>query len=329
MRGLVLAAGLGTRLRPLTDTIPKPLLPVIARPLIEHAFSLLHSAGILDIAVNTHHLPQLFDDLLRDGTCFSQRVTISHEMPEVLGTGGAIKKLRSFLEKSDPLIVTNGDTMSRPDLAAAVEAHRKSGAIATMILRRDERAVRFGAVEADETGVVVDIAGLLKKKGSASGLFIGTHVISPEIFRHMPEENIFCIIRQVYVPLIKTSSGAVRGHFTDAPFFDLGTPRDYAETQFELMRSLRGTFPHAFIGLAEKGESVFLSPSARIHPDAVLVGPCAVCADAIIEAGARIGPDAVIGAGAKIGMNSRVRQSVVLPGSVIEMETLSRLIHIH
>ncbi|MCZ7586929.1 MAG: nucleotidyltransferase family protein [Deltaproteobacteria bacterium] len=203
MRGLVLAAGLGTRLRPLTDDVPKPLLPVVARPMIEHALALLYSAGLLDVAVNAHHRADLVADYFRYGSCFWQRVTMSREEPDVLGTGGAIKRLHAWLEGSDPFVVTNGDTISKPDLNVALDAHKKSGALATMILRRDERAERYGVVATDADGAVVDVAGLAGKSGSDGGLFIGTSILSSAIFNHMPDEDIFCVIRKVYAPLLR------------------------------------------------------------------------------------------------------------------------------
>jgi NDP-sugar pyrophosphorylase family protein len=248
MRALILAAGFGTRLRPLTERTPKPLLPVVNRPLIEHALKSLHDVGIDDVAVNAHHLAGQIESFFQNGSVFGQRINVVREEPDILGTGGAIKNLRSFLFASNPFLVLNGDTMSAPNLQAAIDAHARSGAVATMILKRDERMSRFGAVEVDDEGRVVDIARLIGAPGLDRGLFIGAHVLSPTLFDHMPPENSFCIIRRVYIPMILEAPGAVRSVFDDAPFFDLGTPDDYNTTQSLLHRdpSLRKTFSHAF-----------------------------------------------------------------------------------
>lgn len=312
-RALVLAAGHGARLRPISEKTPKPLVPLIARPMIEHAFKALSAAGIEDLAVNAHHRPEAMSAALRGGSVFGQRVTLSLESPRLLGTGGAIKRLKPFLSVSDPFVVCNGDTLSRPDIEAAIRAHDDSGALATMVLIRDPRATRFGAVAVDREGAVVDIAGRLGVGGVEEGLFIGTHVISPEIFSFMPEEDTFCVNLHVYLPLIRRSPGRVRAVFCETPFFDLGTPEDFLGAHARLLRTTPCPFPHAFFGLVEKPQGVFVSPGARLHPKARLVGPCAVCEDAVVEAGAVVGPEAVVGAKARVGAKACVERTVLLP----------------
>ena len=327
VRAMVLAAGLGTRLRPITEQIPKPLVPVIAKPLIEQAFANLAEAGIGEVIVNTHHLGDAMRRWLRNGPVFGHRTTVSEEKESLLGTGGGIKKAKWFLAKSDPFVVLNGDTLSRPDLRAAIETHRASGALATLVLRDDPRAARYGTVSADESGRVVDIAGRVGPPGSRGGVFIGAHVISSEIFRHMPDADAFCIVNDVYVPLLRAGEERIRAVFTTRPFFDLGTVEDFAEAQFDLMREGLKDFPHLFAGLVQKRRHVFVAASVKIPRSAAVVGPAAICAGATIGENAQIGPNAVIGPGAAIDGEARVTRSIVWPGARGEAgETLANVV---
>ncbi len=327
MRAMVLAAGLGTRLRPITERIPKPLVPVIAKPLIEQAFANLAEAGITEVVVNTHHLSGDMRRWLRDGPIFGHRVTVSEEKDALLGTGGGIKKAKWFLAKSDPFVVLNGDTLSRPDLRAAIETHRASGALATLVLREDPRAARYGVVSADESGRVVDIAGRVGAPGPRGGVFIGAHVIAPEIFEHMPASDAFCIVNDVYVPRLRAGDERIRAIFTTRPFFDLGTVEDFAEAQFDLMREGLKDFPHLFAGLVQKRRHVYYAASASVASDSAIVGPAAICAHAKVGERTQIGPNAVIGDGATIGDGARVTRSIVWPGARVEPgETLTNVV---
>ncbi|MCC6157504.1 MAG: NDP-sugar synthase [Deltaproteobacteria bacterium] len=327
VRAMVLAAGLGTRLRPITEQIPKPLAPVIAKPLIEQAFANLAEAGISEVIVNTHHLRETMRRWLRDGPIFGHRVTVSEEKETLLGTGGGIKKAKWFLAKSDPFVVLNGDTLSRPDLRAALESHRVSGALATLVLREDPRAARYGMVSADESGRVVDIAGRAGAPGPRGGVFIGAHVVSPEIFDHMPSSDAFCIVNDVYVPLLRAGDERIRAIFTTRPFFDLGTVEDFAEAQFDLMREGLKDFPHLYSGLVQKKRHVYVAASVKISRSAAVVGPAAICAGVNIGENAQIGPNAVIGAGVTIGDGARVTRSIIWPGARVNTdETLANVV---
>ncbi|MCB9477974.1 MAG: NDP-sugar synthase [Deltaproteobacteria bacterium] len=313
MRALVLAAGLGTRLRPLTENLPKPLMPLLGRRLIDGAFATLAAANIDDIAVNAHHQADTLHAALADGTPFGQSVRVVDE-PTILGTGGAIKNLRDFLGASDLFVVLNGDTLSRPDLAGAIERHRASGAMATLVLKRDPRSERYGAVEVDADGGVVDLAGLVGATGVDRGLFIGAQIVSPTIFEHMPSDDVFCVVRQVYRPLVETHPGRVRAVFTDGPFEDLGTPDDYAAAQFRLLAEGPAHFAEFFEDLLCVDDGFWQGDDADVSNEAMIATPVFFGAGAIVEGSAHIGPNAVVGAGAIVGDGATVRNAIVMPG---------------
>src|SRR5438309_12124843 len=157
MKAMVLAAALGTRLRPLTETLPKPLLPVAGRPILEWNLLLLKRHGITEVIINLHHLGDQIVRALGDGARFGLRLAYSHE-PMLQGTSGGIKQAAPFL-KDGPFLVLNGDTLSECDLTALIAAHRVSGALATLAVRDDPEAATWGPVTLDAQGRILQING--------------------------------------------------------------------------------------------------------------------------------------------------------------------------
>ena len=157
MKAMILAAGLGTRLRPLTDTIPKPLLPVEGLPLIVWNLLLLRAGGIREVIINLHYLGSMIEEALGDGSRWDMRITYSHEA-ELLGTGGGLKAAEWFFD-GQPFLVMNGDTLIDLDLQAFLDFHDVQGGVATLVLRDDPQAAQWGAVETDAQGHILRIIG--------------------------------------------------------------------------------------------------------------------------------------------------------------------------
>lgn len=224
MKAMILAAGSGTRLRPLTALRPKPLFPVYSVPLLAVTLNQLVAAGVRDIMVNSHHLSRQITDFL-DGIAHPG-LAISHSYePELLGTGGAIKKVESFWE-DQPFMVVNGDILHTVDLADACRAHHENGSLATLVLHDHPR---FNQVEVDEAGTVVGIRQKRvreTKSGTAMLAFTGIHVISPRILDDIPADRSVDII-DVY--LSRAARGMdIRGHRAAGHYWrDIGTPEDY------------------------------------------------------------------------------------------------------
>src|SRR5512137_1319441 len=226
MRAMILAAGLGTRLRPLTEHTPKPALPVVDVPNIVRTIAHLRRSGITEIVVNLHHCPEVLRALLGDGAAFGVSIAYSEERPEILGTGGGIRRARALLGDRT-FCVVNGDALFAPDLAAALAAHRSSGAIATMIVRRDADAERLGPVGLDGGNRVRRLIDAGKERtGLEVYMFTGVHVLEPEIFALLPESG--CIVRGAYMPLV-LRLGPIGAHVESGTFCDLGTPRTYLD----------------------------------------------------------------------------------------------------
>lgn len=205
MKAMVLAAGFGTRLRPLTDHTPKPLLPVGGRPMIEYNLLLLKKYGITDIIINLHHHGDQIIKVLGDGARLGLSITYSMEKGEPLGTGGGIKKAAAFLHDAT-FIVINGDILIDIDLAKLISFHLEKKAEATLVLRACDDFSKFGAIEMDENGQIQNILGKLtpKRRPTQKLMFTGLHVIEPQVLNIIPENIPYFSIIDTYVDLLRT-----------------------------------------------------------------------------------------------------------------------------
>ena len=227
MKAIILAAGFGHRLRPLTDTIPKPLLPLEEKPLISHTINLLKRHGFLNIVINLHHLGDKIESCLGDGSHLGVRIHYSRE-DVILGTGGGIRRARPLLE-GGPFLVINGDILVDINLRELFEFHQKIGGAATMVLRDDPLKEGYGAVKVDENGRVRDILGRVKAKGKLKKmLFTGIQILEEDIFDCIPETFPSSLTEDAYPELILRGKTVYmwehRGYF-----IDMGTHAGYKQ----------------------------------------------------------------------------------------------------
>lgn len=233
-RAMVLAAGFGTRLAPLTHTTPKPLLPVAGVPFLEHGLALLRAGGIREVVVNLHHLGDQIERHVGDGARFGLSVRYSREAT-ILDTGGGIKHAEPLLA-GEPFVVVNGDSLLEAPLAELLDFHRARGAIATLALRADPDAARYGLVEIDADARVRRIVGRPPDAGG-SGLrgfmFPGLHVLEPAVFAHMAPGAAFSITRTTY-PALLARGLPIAGWVTPARWINIDTPAALAAADREL-----------------------------------------------------------------------------------------------
>ena len=232
MKAMVLAAGLGIRLRPLTESVPKPLLPVGPYPLLVWNLLLLRRHGVEQVMINLHYLGEQIRQELGDGSDWGMHLSYSHE-PVLLGTGGGIKRVGDFFDDG-PFLVLNGDTIADLDLSQLVACHRKKEALATMALRGDADVEHWGVVETDKDDRVLRICG----KGCAAikddvppcrRMFAGVHVLDPRMLRHVPHGGCSSII-DAYVWWLERGA-MVGGYVFSGYWSDVGTPERYAQVQ--------------------------------------------------------------------------------------------------
>jgi NDP-sugar pyrophosphorylase family protein len=228
---MILAAGFGTRLRPLTNTIPKPLLPVAGRPLVLWNLLLLRQHGVREVVLNLHHLGHLIEKELGDGSRWGMRVTYSPE-PVILGTGGGLKQAEPLF-KGEAFLVMNGDTLLDLDVGALIRFHHERRALATMVVRDDPDVDAWGALELDHDHAIARINGQGRPPAGPSikRMFAGVHVMHPRLLADVAAGKVSSII-DPYVRAIQRGEPVVgftmRGYWSD-----VGTPERYAQAQRE------------------------------------------------------------------------------------------------
>jgi mannose-1-phosphate guanylyltransferase len=319
MKAMVLCAGFGTRLRPLTDILPKPLVPLCGVPLLRYNFALLKNAGVREIVINTHHLGKAMEE---GASAIAQELSIalhvSREQKHILGTGGGVRRAQALLGPGT-FFLLNGDMIFDVDLSAALAAHRQAKAAATMVLAPYPRGATYAAVEVDAEDNVRRIAG----RGAAPDPslrkmhFTGVHVLEPEVIARLPGEGESDINRTAYVRLIHDGA-KVHGFAQNGYWGDLGAPRSLLRAHLDV---LEGRVPLArfrpdadpFAGCEERAPGVHVHPAAALAGS--LVGPVLIQEGARIEAGATVGPGAAIGSNARIDAGARIERAVVLAGT--------------
>jgi NDP-sugar pyrophosphorylase family protein len=237
MKAMILAAGFGTRLRPLTNVMPKPLLPVAGTPLIVWNLLLLKRHRFQEVVINLHHLGPMIEQALGDGTRFGLRIQYSHEAV-ILGTGGGIKQVEAFFS-GEPFLILNGDTLFELDLDALIAFHRERDAAATLVLREDPEAARWGVVEIGPDGHVVTITGKgLSTDGqpTAPRMFAGIHILHPRLLGAVPHGKESSII-EAYVRGLHEGERII-GYDLTGYWSDVGTPERYAQVERDVTAGL-------------------------------------------------------------------------------------------
>jgi len=260
---MILAAGLGTRLAPLTDNRPKPLVPVGNRAIIDHTIFWLKAHGVREIIVNAHHHPNQLRNHLDGGRPFGVTIHISEER-EILGTGGGIQKTRWFWDR-EPFVVVNGDILTNIDLGAAYEAHQKRDDLVTLLLHD------FAPFNQIKINNCHDILAINPAPERGRLAFTGIHIMKPEVLDHIPPGRFSCIL-ETYRSLIQAGR-PLRGHVVQDHYWrDAGTIESYIEANREVLN----------------GTPFLLGQKCRVH-DHALLKDWAVLGDGIcVEKGAEI-----------------------------------------
>jgi NDP-sugar pyrophosphorylase family protein len=228
MKAMILAAGEGMRLRPITETVPKALVEVGGRPLIDYALDTVRRAGLTEVVINLHHLGDLIRDHVGDGSAHGLRALYSAEDP-LLGSGGGIVHARSLL--GDATFVTlNADTIVDVDLEAIATYHRDKGAMATMVLREDPRMADFGLIRTDAGGRIrrfLDHTGPGAPADDVLEAFMysGVQVLDPGVFRYMPGQGAFSITAVTY-PDMLAADEPLYGYPFKGRWITVGTPAE-------------------------------------------------------------------------------------------------------
>lgn len=296
MRAIVLSAGYGTRLWPLTEDRTKPALPILGKPLVGYVAEYLAGYGIDEIVVNLHHRPESVRRALGDGSRFGVKLHYVEE-PVILGTSGALDNTREFFEH-ETFVVVNGKIITDIDLNAAIETHRRMNALATLVLLPNVRRERFSVIET-EAGRVTRFGRMPVDEGPVPLMFTGIHIMEPRIFEYIPRGVFSDSVTDVY-PKAMANGEIIAAHVASGKWRELSTLKRYLDISVELLQ--------------EEGKSLIAGANATISGT---VTESVLWDDVEVGAGARINR-AVLADKVRIGANEVVENAIVVPRHLVE-----------
>jgi mannose-1-phosphate guanylyltransferase len=306
VQALVLAGGEGTRLRPLTSTVPKPVVPLVDRPFIAYMLGWLARHGVDDVVLSCGYLAAGVRNVLGDGSAFGLRLRYVEE-PEPLGTGGAVKYAEALLD--DRFLVLNGDVLSDADLTVQVDRHAQSGARATLALMAVADPSGYGLVRTAPDG---EVTGFLEKPSAdqidTNLVSAGAYVLERDVLELMPLEGPCSIERDVFPALIGAGLYAWEA---EGYWLDIGTPARYLQATFDILEG------EVRSDVRERLGDGYLAIARGAHNDGRVIPPALVERGCRIGAGARVGARVVLGPGVTVGDGTRIEEAVVLGGAEI------------
>ncbi len=311
MKAMVLAAGLGLRMRPLTLMRAKPVLPVLDRPLLQFTLERLAKAGVRDVVVNLHHLPDSVIDAVGTGRGLGLRIHYSFER-EILGTGGGPRAARDFFGR-EPFLLVNGDVYFDFELRALVARHSASGALATLALRAQPDTGAYSSVVTDRRGRILSIGGRPRPGEGTVSMFAGVHVLGAQLLDRLPPGPSDSV-RDLYVPLLREGAHLAGVRCTGA-WYDFGRPALYRDAQLRMLRGRgRGQIllgSRARIAAAAVVRRSVLGAGSRVAR-AARVGRSVLWPDAAVEHGARVA-GSIVTSGGVVRTGERAEDVIVLP----------------
>jgi mannose-1-phosphate guanylyltransferase len=312
---MILAAGFGSRLGDLGRARPKPMLPVLGVPLVRWAVRYLRHYGIREIVVNLHHLGEQIEAELGDGRRDGVAIAYSREQGHILGTGGGLRHARHLFDDGAdlPLVVMNAKVLVDLDLQAVLASHRESRAEATMVVRPDPDAARWGSQELAHDARIVRLLGRAPVAAapdpvSEPMMFTGIHLVTPRFLDRIPPHGEQCVIRTAYQSLFDEGQG-LQGFVTREYWWEHSTAQRYLQGVCNALDG-RVSLPYA------PGPVLGVSDDAVIEPGAIVTSPVWIGAGVHVESGARVGPHAQLGPGTRARADARIERAVVWGGEV-------------
>lgn len=304
MKAIIMAGGEGSRLRPLTCDLPKPMVPIMNKPVLEHTIDLLKQYGITEIGITLMYHPQLIKDHFGNGKNLG--VNISYFIEEIpLGTAGGIKNAQDFLDQ--PFIVISGDSVTNLNIAEAVDFHNKNKSMATLVLTKVDVPLEYGVVLTNENGAVT---GFLEKP-SWGELFsdtvnTGTYILEPEILNYIQSNKSTDFSRDIF-PLLLSMEKRIYGYIMSDYWCDIGDIRSYVKSQYDILDNKLNV---NFNGIKIK-DNVWVGHGTVIESNAEINGPC------IIGSNCKIGHGSIIDNYSIIGNNTIIEDDVTIVRSIL------------
>ena len=307
---MILAAGLGTRLRPLTNVVSKPMVQMAGRPCMEYAVRLLARHGIKDVIVNLHYMPELIQQHFGNGEDFGINITYSYEK-ELLGTAGGFKRVQDFFGTEQALIIS-GDALTDINLEAFLNFHNENNGIATLALKRVADPTQYGVVLLDGSRII-RFQEKPKREEAVSNLAnTGIYLFNPAIFDHIPAETFYDFGKQVF-PELLAKNESIYGYVMRDYWCDVGSLNVYKEAHYDM---LTGVVRVDLPGKRFEG-NIWLGQRSSISPKTKIVGPVLIGNNTTIEDGACIYGPAIIGDNSVIGSNAVIKRGILWDNVVV------------
>jgi mannose-1-phosphate guanylyltransferase len=308
MKALLLAGGKGTRLRPITNNLPKPMVHIMGKPLLERTILNLKNCGVDEVVLSTCYKSKHIKDFLKDGAELGVKINyITEDIP--LGTGGAIKNAEEFFD--DTFIILNSDIVSDIDYAELIRYHKEKKAHVTIAMTEVEDPSQYGVIEFNDSGFVTAFKEK-PKIGETSSKFInaGVYIFEPEVLKEIPANSVVSIEKETYPSLLKKGYNLAAYKF-HGYWIDIGTLNKYKKVHEDILTG------KCRILCKNKGEilldkkGIIIEKGVKIHPTARIFEPAYIGNNVFIDAYAKIGPYAVIGNESYIGYKSMIKSSVI------------------
>lgn len=315
MRAVLMAGGSGTRLRPLTCDLPKPMVPILNRPIAEHIINLLKRNGINEIVATLYYLPDIMRDYFQDGSEFGVQMTYAVEEDQPLGTAGCVKNIADLLD--DTFLVISGDGITDFDLQEAIRFHKEKGAKATLVLAHVPNPVEFGVVITDNENRIKRFL----EKPSTSEIFsdtvnTGTYILEPEVLDYLPANQETDFSKDLF-PLLLDKGEPLYGYVAEGYWCDVGHLDAYREAQYDALSSKVEMTIEYYTQNAPGlwvGQNTEIDSSAKIQPPVMIGNNCRIGSRVKIQAGT------IIGDNVTIGNDAQLERSIVWNGAIIGEE---------
>ncbi len=307
MKAVVLVGGEGTRLRPLTLSAPKQMLPIVGVPMIERVLGQLAAHGIDEAVLSLGYLPDAFIKAYPEGRAAGVALTYAVE-PEPLDTAGAVRFAATFAAVDETFVVVNGDVLTDLDLTGLIAFHRAQGAEGTIALHPVSDPSAFGVVPTDEEGrVLAFVEKPPRDEAPTNEINAGTYILEPSVLARIPEGGRVSIERETFPAMVRDRHLFAR---SDGGYWlDTGTPSAFLEANFDYVAGKRG--PDVAPGLADRGDGVLVEGVSDL--DGEVLGPSVVFDGCVIEPGARV-ERCVVGRGSVVAAGAVVTDSVLMDG---------------
>ena len=311
VKAMVLAAGKGTRLFPLTGEIPKPMAPVVDKPVIQHIFELLAGAGVDEVHVNVCYLADVILDFYGEETQVDgMAINFSRER-ELLGTAGGVKRLADRFDET--FVVIMGDALTDVDIRGLVDFHKDHEALATIALMRVADTSQYGIVELDSENNILNFQEKPDPDEATSDLAnTGIYILEPEVLEYVPENTFFDFAKDLFPRLLEAGEKFI-GYQGDFYWSDIGTLEAYRTAQYDVLtRKVRARIPGT-----RKEEGLWARRGAQLHPTVAFTGGVLVGQDAVVGRDVTLIGDTTVGSGCWIRPAATIKRSILLPDACV------------